>query len=151
MKAHDFNLPDQNGKMHSLSDYAGKWLVLYFYPKDNTPGCTIEACAFRDTSTEFKNIGVEIVGISKDSVTSHKKFGEKHNLNFPILSDESHTVIEAYDSWNPKKFWGKEFLGVERNTFLINPTGIIVKTYKNVNPVTHTATIISDIKQLQGV
>lgn len=151
MKAHDFNLPDQNGKMHSLSDYTGKWLVLYFYPKDGTPGCTLEACAFRDASTDFKNIGAEIVGISKDSVTSHKKFEEKHSLTFPILSDESHTVIEAYDSWNPKKFWGKEFLGVERNTFLINPEGEIVKEYKNVNPLTHTAEIISDIKQFQGV
>lgn len=151
MKAHTFTLPDQNGKMHSLSDYAGKWLVLYFYPKDGTPGCTLEACAFRDASTDFKNIGAEIIGISKDSVTSHKKFETQHNLTFPILSDESHGVIEAYDSWNPKKFWGKEFLGVERNTFLINPTGEIVKEYKNVNPLTHTAEIISDIKQLQGV
>lgn len=151
MKAPTFTLPDQNGKMHSLSDYAGKWLVLYFYPKDGTPGCTLEACAFRDASTDFKSIGAEIVGISKDSVTSHKKFEEKHSLNFPILSDESHKVIEAYDSWNPKKFWGKEFLGVERNTFLINPVGEIAKEYKNVNPLTHTAEIISDIKQLQGV
>lgn len=151
MKAHNFNLPDQNGKMHSLSDYAGKWLVLYFYPKDGTPGCTLEACAFRDASADFKNIGVEIVGISKDSVSSHKKFEEKHNLNFPILSDESHKVIEAYDSWNPKKFWGKEFLGVERNTFLINPKGEIVKDYKNVNPLTHTSEIVNDLKKFQGV
>lgn len=149
MKAHTFTLPDQNGKMHSLTDYAGKWLVLYFYPKDGTPGCTLEACAFRDASTEFKNIGAEIVGISKDSVDSHKKFEEKHSLTFPILSDESHTVIEAYDSWNPKKMFGKEFLGVERNTFLINPEGSIVKTYKNVNPLTHASEIIKDIHLLK--
>lgn len=151
MKAPIFTLPDQNGNMHSLSDYAGKWLVLYFYPKDGTPGCTLEACAFRDASIDFKNIGAEIVGISKDSVTSHKKFEEKHSLTFPILSDESHKTIEAYDSWNPKKFWGKEFLGVERNTFLISPEGEIAKEYKNVNPLTHTAEIIQDIKKLQGV
>lgn len=150
MKAHDFNLPDQNGKMHSLSDYTGKWLVLYFYPKDDTPGCTIEACSFRDSRKDFHDIGAEIVGISKDGVTSHKKFEERHNLNFTLLSDESHSVIEAYDSWNPKKMFGKEFLGVERNTFLISPEGELVKTYKNVNPVTHSSEIIAEIKNLQN-
>lgn len=149
-KAPDFHLQDQHGDYKSLKDYAGKWLVLYFYPKDDTPGCTTEACNFRDERDAIAELGnAEVIGISKDSVKSHAKFAEKHNLNFTLLSDPNHEVIEAYDSWGPKKFMGREFLGVHRNTFLVNPAGTIVKEYKGVNPKSHAAEIIADLKQLQ--
>ncbi|MGA3150358.1 MAG: peroxiredoxin [Candidatus Saccharimonadales bacterium] len=149
-KAPDFNLLDQNGKAHTLGDYSGKWLVLYFYPKDDTPGCTTEACSFRDERELIAQLGnAEIVGISKDSVESHKKFADKYNLNFPILSDPEHKTIEAYDSWGPKKLAGHEYLGTKRNTFIIDPGGSIAKQYKGVDPKTHAAEIINDLKTLQ--
>lgn len=150
MKAPDFKLPDQDGKIHSLSDYKGKWLVLYFYPKDFTPGCTKEACSFRDSSREFTGKGVKIVGISKDSVASHKKFAEKYRLNFPILADPEHKTIEAYGAWGKKKFMGREFFGTLRSTFLINPKGEIVKEYKNVNPIVHSSEILKDLDRLKS-
>ncbi|EKE13367.1 MAG: Alkyl hydroperoxide reductase/ Thiol specific antioxidant/ Mal allergen [uncultured bacterium] len=149
MKATDFTLLDQNGREHSLSDHRGKWVVLYFYPKDDTPGCTKEACTFRDSFHELQKMGVQILGISKDSVASHKKFAEKHNLNFPILSDESKEVIKVYKSWGRKKFMGREFEGTIRNTYLIDPTSEVVKFYEKVNPLTHASEIISDIKDVQ--
>ncbi|KKU03841.1 MAG: Peroxiredoxin bcp [Candidatus Woesebacteria bacterium GW2011_GWC2_47_16] len=147
MQAPDFKLPDQEGKNHSLSDYRGKWLVLYFYPKDFTPGCTKEACAFRDARQEFDKRGVKIVGISKDTVALHKKFAEKYRLNFPLLADHEHQVIEAYGAWGKKKFMGREFFGILRSTFLINPKGEIVKEYKNVNPITHSSEILRDLEK----
>src|SRR6478672_11000994 len=128
MKAPDFSLIDQDGIVHSLKDYAGKWLVLYFYPKDNTSGCTAEACNFRDERDAIAEFGnAEIVGISKDSVASHKKFADKHGLNFSILSDPDHTTIEAYKSWGTRKFMGREYQGTFRNTFIITPAGEIAK------------------------
>ena len=149
--APDFSLPDQNGDIKSLADYAGKWLVLYFYPKDDTPGCTTEACSFRDEREAIAEFGnAEVVGVSKDSVRSHQKFAEKYGLNFTILSDPEHTVIEAYDSWKPKKFMGREYLGTMRNTFIISPDGRIAKEYIGVDPKTHAAEIIADLKQLQA-
>lgn len=150
-KAPDFHLLDQNGVEHSLAGYAGKWLVLYFYPKDDTPGCTTEACSFRDEREAIAEFGnAEVVGVSKDSVASHKKFAEKHGLNFTILSDPEHKVIEAYDSWQPKKFMGREYMGTQRNTFIISPDGQIVKEYIGVNPKEHAGEIISDLKTLQA-
>ena len=150
-KAPDFSLPDQNGKTHSLNDYTGKWLVLYFYPKDETSGCTAEACSFRDEREVIASLGgAEVVGVSKDSVSSHKKFADKHNLNFSILSDPEHKTIEAYDSWKPQKFMGREYLGTKRNTFIINPNGSIAKKYEGVDPKTHAAQIIKDLKALQN-
>lgn len=146
MKAHNFKLPDQDGKIRSLAEFFGKWIVLYFYPKDNTPGCTKEACAFRDSYKELQSMGVQILGISKDSVASHKKFADKYSLNFPILSDETKEVIKKYGAWGIKKFMGREFEGTLRNTFLINPRGEIIKEYKKVNPLTHASEIISDLK-----
>lgn len=119
--------------------------MVYFYPKDFTPGCTKEACSFRDSSREFTGKGVEIVGISKDSVASHKKFAEKYRLNFPLLADPEHKVIEAYGAWGKKKFMGREFFGTLRSTFLINSEGEIVKEYKSVNPLTHTSQILEDL------
>jgi peroxiredoxin Q/BCP len=149
-QAPNFKLPDQDNKLRSLKDYSGKWLVIYFYPKDNTPGCTTEACNFRDEREAIAEFGnATVVGISKDSVASHKKFVEKHNLNFTLLSDESHEVIEAYDSWGPKKFMGREYLGVHRNTFIVNPDGKIAKEYIGVNPKNHAGEIIKDLKDLQ--
>ncbi len=149
-KAPDFSLPDQNGDMKSLSDYAGKWLVVYFYPKDNTPGCTVEACAFRDGRDELVKLGVEVVGISKDSVRSHKKFEEGHGLNFTLLSDTSTETIQAFGSWKPKKFMGREFIGTHRDTYLVNPVGQIVKKYAGVDPKTHFNEILKDLKELQA-
>lgn len=150
MKAKNFTLPDQNGEEHSLSDYKGNWVVLYFYPKDDTPGCTTEACNFRDSYHLLQKMGVRIIGVSKDSVASHKKFAEKYNLNFPILSDETKKVIKAYKSWGVKKFMGREFEGTIRNTYLIDPKGEIKKFYEKVNPLKHSSEIISDLKSFDA-
>lgn len=148
MKAPSFSLPDQNDKMHSLSDYKGKWLIVYFYPKDDTPGCTKEACSFRDKGDEFVKKGVAIVGISKDSIASHKKFADKYRLNFPLLADPDHITIEKYGAWGKKKFMGREYDGIMRNTYLIGPKGEIAKEYKGVNPLTHANQILQDLDQL---
>lgn len=149
MKAPDFTLPDQNNKTHSLADYTGQWLLVYFYPKDDTPGCTKEACNFRDDLEEFKKQGLDVVGISKDSVVSHDKFASKFQLNFPILSDETTNVIKLYGAWGKKKFMGKEFEGTLRNSYLINPEGEIVRTYEGVDPSTHARDILSDFANLR--
>jgi len=150
-QAPDFKLPDQNGELHTLAEYSGKWLVLYFYPKDDTPGCTTEACNFRDERDAIAEYGnATVIGISKDSVANHKKFADKHNLNFTLLSDESHEVIEAYGAWGPKKFMGREYVGISRNTYIIDPEGKIVKEYIGVNPKKHAAEIINDLKKLQS-
>ncbi len=149
-KAPNFSLPDQEGVVRSLADFAGSWLIFYFYPKDDTPGCTKEACNFRDNTTEFQKRGTVIVGVSKDSVASHKKFAEKYRLSFPLLSDEKLEVIKAYDAWGEKKFMGRTFAGVLRNTYLINPHGEIVKIYEKVNPLVHAHEILRDIDTLKG-
>ena len=147
-KAPDFSLPDQDGTVRSLSDYAGGWLVVYFYPKDDTPGCTVEACSLRDGNTDLEERGIKVVGISKDSVASHAKFADKFHLNFPILSDPDHQVIEAYGAWGPKKMMGREYLGIHRMTFLINPDGMIVKEYPKVTPKDHAIQILEDFDKL---
>lgn len=131
-KAPDFNLPDQNGNMHSLSEYKGKKLILYFYPKDSTPGCTKQACGFSERYPIFVEKGVEVIGISKDSVASHKKFEEKNGLSFTILSDTELTAIKAYDVWHQKKMAGREYMGVVRTTYLIDEAGIIIKANDKV-------------------
>lgn len=150
MKAHNFSLTDQNGNFHSLTDYKGKWVVLYFYPKDDTPGCTKEACGFRDFAIEYSDKDIIILGVSKDSVASHKKFAEKYRLNFPILSDVSKEAIKAYGAWGKKKFMGREFEGTKRLTFIINPKGEVVKIYDKVNPLDHAQEIINDVSSLKG-
>lgn len=150
-KAPPFSLPDQDDVVHTLDEYAGKWLVLYFYPKDNTPGCTVEACNFRDARDAIAEYGnAAVVGISKDSVKSHKKFADRHKLNFTLLSDQNHEVIEAYGAWQKKKFMGRSYMGIMRNTYIINPDGFIVKEYQNVTPTSHAGEIIADLKQLQS-
>jgi peroxiredoxin Q/BCP len=149
-KAVDFTLADQDGKLHSLKDYYGKWLVLYFYPKDDTPGCTTEACNFRDSREVIAEIGhAEVVGISQDSVSSHKAFANKYGLNFTLLSDTTHGVIEQYDSWKLNNYEGKEYMAVQRNTFIIDPKSQIVKKYIGADPQSHAADIIKDLKELQ--
>lgn len=151
MKAPNFSLQDQDGKTHSLADYSGKWIVLYFYPRDDTPGCTTEACSFRDARNVIAELGnTEVIGISKDTVKSHKKFAEKHELRFTLLSDPEHTTIEAYGAWGPRKFMGREFMGTHRNTYIINPEGDIVKEYLGVNPKNHVQDIINDLQTFQG-
>lgn len=151
MKAPDFSLMDQDGIVQSLKDYAGRWVILYFYPKDSTPGCTTEACNFRDEREAIAALGnAEIIGISKDSVGSHKKFADKHGLSFPLLSDPDHVVIEAYGSWGPRKFMGREFMGTFRNTYIIDPNGMIAKKYEGVDPKKHAAEILTDLKELQA-
>lgn len=146
--APSFNLPDQNGKFHSLNQYVGSWVLLYFYPKDMTPGCTTEACSFRDHYEQLKN-NVVVLGVSADSVKSHQKFAQKHQLPFPLLSDESKDTIKAYQAWGPKKFMGREFLGVRRISYLINPAGQIAKAYPTVNPKTHVEEVLRDVNALQ--
>lgn len=151
-KAPNFKLQDQNGNYKTLNDYAGKWLVLYFYPKDDTPGCTTEACNFRDERdaiAEFCN--AEIIGISKDSVKKHANFVKKHNLNFTLLSDPTHGIIEAYGAWGLKKFMGREFIGIHRNTYIIDPSGNIVKEFNNVDPKKHASEIIAVLKNFQNI
>lgn len=147
-QAPEFSLPDQNGRIHSLNDYAGKLVLIYFYPKDDTPGCTKEACGFRDIIGDFKKMNTVVLGISKDSVASHKKFTDKYHLNFSVLSDEDKTTLKDYHAWGKKKFLGKTFEGTLRISYLINQKGKIIKSYPNVNPISHPAQIISDIKKL---
>lgn len=152
MQAPDFSLPDQNGEIRTLKEFAGKWVVLYFYPKDSSPGCTVEACSFRDVETIIAELGNAIViGVSKDSVTSHKKFADKHELKFILLSDESTDMINAYGAWLEKRMFGKKYMGVLRMTHIIDPAGEIVKTYPKVNPTDHAGEIILDLKALQKI
>jgi len=148
-KAPSFELRDQDNQLKTLNDYSGKWLVLYFYPKDETPGCTLEACQFRDARDDIAKLkNVALVGISKDSVSSHKKFSEKHNLNFTLLSDPDRKAIQDYGCLKSKKMFGKEVLGTLRNTFIIDPNGLIVKEYIDVDPKSHYQQIIQDLSHL---
>lgn len=148
-QAPSFLLTDQHGKTHRLSDYAGQWLVLYFYPKDDTPGCTTEACSFRDEYQYIQSQGAQVLGISKDSVASHLKFAQKYNLNFPLLSDPDGEVIKAYGAWGKRSMYGRTFEGIIRSTFIINPEGTIAKHYPKVTPKEHAVAIVKDLQQLQ--
>ena len=130
--APDFTLPDQNGTPHSLSDYRGRKVILYFYPKDMTTGCTAQACGFAELYPQFREKGAVILGVSKDSVASHKKFEEKYHLPFPLLSDPDKTVIQAYDVWHEKKMAGKVSMGVVRTTYLIDGQGVIIQAMDKV-------------------
>lgn len=145
-KAPDFTLLDQDGLEHKLSQYKGSKVLLYFYPKDDTPGCTTEACNFRDGYKEFKKMGLVILGVSKDVVKSHKKFAEKFKLPFPLLADTEHMVAEKYGVWKLKKFMGREYMGMERSSFLIDEDGNIAKVYETVKPADHAQEIQIDIK-----
>ena len=144
-KAPAFTLPDQNGEMHSLADYEGKKVVLYFYPKDNTAGCTKQACGFGDLYPQFLEKGAVVIGVSKDSVASHKKFEEKYGLPFTLLSDTEKEVIQAYDVWKEKKNYGKVSMGVVRTTYLIDEKGVIVKAYDKVKAADNPAQMLGDV------
>lgn len=145
-KAPLWTLPDQTGASHSLASYKGQWIVLYFYPKDDTPGCTKEACSFRDNLPKFKKTKALVFGVSIDPVKKHAKFVEKFSLTFPLLADEDKKVVEAYGVWAKKKFMGREYMGILRTTFLINPEGKIAKIYANVKPETHAEEVLADLK-----
>ncbi len=146
--APNFSLPDQDGKMHTLKDYRGQWVLIYFYPKDDTPGCTTEACSIRDNFPKFNKLKLQVFGISADSVAKHKKFAGKYKLPFTLLADEDKKVINAYGVWAKKKFMGREYMGILRNSFLINPEGKIVKIYEQVKPKIHAVEILEDLKKL---
>ena len=143
MRAPDFTLPDKDGRMVSLSDFAGKRVVLYFYPRDNTPGCTRQACAFAAAYEAFKSMDAVVIGVSKDSVASHQKFAEKYGLPFVLLSDPELTAIQAYGVWQEKKNYGKVSMGVVRTTYVIDPEGIIEKAMPKVKPDTNAAEILA--------
>ena len=140
--APNFELSDQNGELHKLSDYLGKRVVLYFYPKDDTPGCTAEACSFRDNYSVFKQNDIVILGVSADSAKSHAKFQEKYELPFTLLSDIDHKVSEDYGVWGLKKYMGREYYGINRTTFLIGEEGNLVKIYEKVKPAEHAQEIM---------
>ena len=144
--APEFSLADEAGVMHKLSDYRGKPVVLYFYPKDDTPGCTTEACNFRDDYSAYQQAGVTILGISPDTSKSHARFKTKFDLPFTLLADEGHKVCDLYGVWGRKKFMGREFDGVLRTTFLIDAQGVIAKVFENVKPPQHSAEVLEALK-----
>jgi len=146
--APDFALPDENGKVHRLSDYRGNVVVLYFYPKDNTPGCTREAVGFRDDFDAFQQAGVVILGVSPDPPERHARFKAKYNLPFTLLADPEHKVCELYDVWKKKKNFGKEYFGVARTTYIIAPDGTIAKVYKRVKTAEHSQRVLEDLQAL---
>jgi len=147
-KAPQFTVPDQNGNNVSSSDFKGKWIILYFYPKDMTPGCTTESCNFRDEYSVFQQKDIVVLGVSKDSVARHKKFEGKHDLPFPLLSDENGNICEDFGVWQEKSLYGKKYMGIVRSTFIINTEGIIVKVYPKVKVKEHVAEILTDLENL---
>lgn len=149
-KAPSFNLPNQDGEKVKLSDFKGRWVLLYFYPKDNTPGCTKEACALQDNLKQFNKLDIAVIGASPDSVASHRKFADKFDLQFTLVSDEEKTLCQAYGVWGLKKFMGKEYMGVNRSSFLIGPKGKIAKIYPKVKPAEHAEQVLADWKDLQA-
>ncbi len=145
-KAPEFILPDENGELHSLNNYAGQHILLYFYPKDDTPGCTTEACNFRDDYSQYQNAEVTILGVSPDTPASHFKFKNKYQLPYSLLADEDHQVCESYGVWGPKKNFGNEYYGVYRTTYLISPNGIIQEVFKKVSPAEHSIQVLALLK-----
>lgn len=150
-RAPSFSLPDQNGSVHTLEQYEGSWLLLYFYPKDDTPGCTVEACSFRDGWQECKKAGLIVLGVSPDSVESHRKFAAKHGLPFTLLSDTDKRTLIAYQAWGEKSMFGKKYMGVLRSSVLIDPNGKIAKLYPKVNVKNHARDVLKDLKKLKNV
>ncbi|WP_090990648.1 thioredoxin-dependent thiol peroxidase [Bacillus sp. OV322] len=148
-KAPDFKLNASNGEVVSLSDFAGKHIILYFYPKDMTPGCTTEACDFRDQHEQFKELDAVILGVSPDPVDRHMKFIEKHGLPFLLLADENHEAAEAYDVWKLKNNFGKEYMGIERSTFLIDKQGILIKEWRKVKVKGHTEEALEYLRKTE--
>ena len=145
--APDFSLQDSEGNTHALKDYRGRWLVLYVYPQDDTPGCTVEACSMRDARDDLLDLGVAVVGVSMDPISSHEAFKARYKLNFTLLSDPDRKLIDAYEAWG-KKMFGKE--GVLRRTFIINPEGMVVKVFGRVTPLGHGEQVAKVVKELQA-
>jgi peroxiredoxin Q/BCP len=148
-KAKDFTLEDQNGKSHTLSDYFGNFILIYFYPKDDTPGCTKEACSIGEMYPNFKKLRAKVFGISADTVKSHKKFVEKFDLPFTLLSDPEKKVLKMYRALGEKSMYGKKYIGILRTSYLIAPSGKIAKVYENVKPEKHADEVLADIKTLK--
>ncbi len=146
-QAPEFQLPDQNGQQHKLSDYKEQWVLLYFYPRDNTPGCTVEACTIRDSYPDFEKLNIKVFGISKDSVKSHAGFAKKHDLPFTLLSDEDKKMQEDYGVWQKKKFMGREYMGTERMSYLIDPPGKIAQIFHKVKPKEHAQDVLGEIRK----
>ena len=147
-KAPDFALKDQSGKEHRLSRYEGQWVLIYFYPKDDTPGCTTEACGIRDQFSQFGKLKAQVFGVSADSVARHDKFARKFKLPFPLLADESKQMLEAYGVWGQKQFMCKTYLGIHRSSFLIDPKGRVAKVYEKVKPDGHAEEVLKDLATL---
>jgi peroxiredoxin Q/BCP len=148
-KAPEFATPNQRGEISKLADFAGQWLVLYFYPKDNTPGCSTEAIDFTALSPQFQQLNAVIIGVSPDSEKSHCRFIEKHNLTIQLLSDPDHQLAEIYQVWGLKKFMGKEYMGIKRSTFLIDPQGNIAYIWSNVKVKAHAEAVLKKLEELQ--
>jgi peroxiredoxin Q/BCP len=148
-KAPAFRLADETGAPVSLGDFAGRFLILYFYPKDDTPGCTQESCDFRDNLNRLTSAGAAVVGLSADSVASHKKFKEKHGLNFPLLSDPEHKALEAYGVWQEKSLYGRKFMGIVRSTFVIDGQGVIRAVFPKVSVTGHVDEVLATLKTLK--
>ena len=148
IQAPEFSLPDENNTIRRLVDFRGRPVVLYFYPKDDTPGCTIEACNFRDDYSAYVNADIVILGVSPDSPQTHTKFKKKYSLQFPLLADVGHTVCSLYGVWGPKKFMGRVYEGVARTTFLIDSNGRIAKVFENVSPADHSANVLEAAKRI---
>lgn len=149
IKAPSFSLPDQNGQIHTLEEYRGRKVVLYFYPKDNTAGCTKQACGFGELYPQFREKGAVVLGVSKDSTSSHKKFEEKYHLPFTLLSDPELSCIQAYDVWKEKMNYGKVSMGVVRTTYLIDENGVIVKAFGKVKAAENPAQMLGELERLQ--
>jgi peroxiredoxin Q/BCP len=147
-KAPSFKLPDENGQVHTLADYKGKWLVIYFYPKDDTPGCTKEACVIGEVYGEFAKLEVSVLGVSKDTSSSHLAFKEKYKLPFTLLSDESTRTIARYGAWQERSLYGRKFMGTARVTYIIDPKGRVAKVYSRVSPATHALQLLKDLRTL---
>lgn len=148
--APDFTLLDQSGASHHLAAYRGRWVLVYFYPKDDTPGCTKEACGLRDRFAQFRKLKAVVLGISADSVESHKKFADKFTLPFPLLADTQKQVVQAYGVWGQRQFMGKTYMGIARTSFLIDPAGKIAKICPKVKPEQHTDEILKDLAQFRA-
>jgi len=149
MPAPDFSLPNQQNREVSLSDFKGKWVVLYFYPKDDTPGCTTEACDFTESLEDFEGLDAVVLGVSADSVALHRKFADKYKLKINLLSDEKHKVIEKYGAWQLKNMYGKKYHGIVRSTFLINPNGKISRIWPKVTAEGHAKEVKANLEELR--
>lgn len=146
--APNFTLPNQRGELRTLSDFKGQTVVLYFYPKDNTPGCTVQACTYRDNMSVYTKAGIKVFGVSKDTVKSHQKFEKDFDLNFELLADDQLEVIQAYGVWKEKNMYGKKVMGVARTTFVINPEGVISHIFEKVDPKSDPETVLKVLGKL---